>query len=79
MHKIQRPLLVRSHHRRAHKTHCGFMAYKPAPATTAAGGGGEVSSFWMSGAGLATDATGNLFFVTGNGIFDVDTGGRGYG
>jgi len=55
------------------------MAYKPAPATTAAGGGGEVSSFWMSGAGLATDATGNLFFVTGNGIFDVDTGGRGYG
>jgi hypothetical protein len=33
----------------------------------------------MSGDGLATDATGNLFFVSGNGIFDVDSGGRDYG
>jgi hypothetical protein len=30
----------------------------------------------MSGDGLATAATGNLFFVGGNGIFDVDSGGR---
>jgi hypothetical protein len=28
---------------------------------------------------LATDATGSLYFVTGNGRFDVDTGGRSYG
>ena len=33
----------------------------------------------MSGDGLATDPSGNLFFVTGNGTFDVNTGGVDYG
>ena len=33
----------------------------------------------MSGDGLATDSAGNIYFVTGNGLFDVDTGGHDYG
>ena len=42
-------------------------------------GGGQGAGVWQSGDGLATDATGNLHFVTGNGIFDVNTGGPDYG
>ena len=42
-------------------------------------GGGQGSGVWQSGDGLATDATGNIYFVTGNGIFDVNTGGIDYG
>jgi hypothetical protein len=48
------------------------LAYVTTPDSS---GGG----IWQSGDGLATDATGNLYFVTGNGPFDVDTGGRDYG
>ena len=37
------------------------------------------AGIWMSGDGVATDSSGNLFFVTGNGVFDVNTGGIDYG
>src|SRR5437763_14642692 len=42
-------------------------------------GGGQGSGVWQSGDGLATDANGDIYFVTGNGVFDVNTGGRDYG
>jgi hypothetical protein len=48
------------------------MAYN----TTPNGYGGAV---WQGGAGLATDATGNIYFTTGNGTFDVNTNGVDYG
>jgi hypothetical protein len=34
---------------------------------------------WMSGEGLAADGSGHLFFQTGNGEFDADTGGSDFG
>lgn len=37
------------------------------PPLSAAGG------VWMSGAGLATDSSGNVFFATGNGLFDTES------
>ncbi len=40
-------------------------------ATRNAEGGG----IWQSGDGLATDASGNIFFVTGDGTFDANGGG----
>ena len=33
----------------------------------------------MDGDGIATDSTGNLYFITGDGTFDVNTGGKDYG
>ena len=39
------------------------------------GGGG----IWQCGGGLATDSTGDLYFTTSNGDFDVNTGGIDYG
>jgi hypothetical protein len=36
-------------------------------------------SIWMSGGGLAADPSGNIYFITANGSFDVNTGGRDYG
>ena len=48
------------------------MAFNAAPNATQAG-------IWQSGGGLATDATGDLFFSTGNGAFDADGGGWDYG
>jgi hypothetical protein len=44
-------------------------------ATPNSNGGG----IWQGGGGLATDATGNIYFATGNGDFDVDTGGIDHG
>jgi nitrogen fixation protein FixH len=42
-------------------------------------GGGQGSGVWQSGDGIATDSTGNLYYVTGNGVFDVNSGGPDYG
>jgi hypothetical protein len=44
--------------------------------TTPNGGEGAV---WMSGGGLSVDANTNLYFETGNGSFDANTGGTDYG
>lgn len=37
------------------------------------------SAIWMSGAGLAGDGAGNVYFSTGDGLFDQDTGGGHFG
>jgi chitodextrinase len=56
------------------------MAYNTSPNDPGNMGiGGSGSGIWMSGDGLATDSAGNIYFVTGNGLFDVDSGGSDYG
>ncbi|MBZ5704505.1 MAG: pyrrolo-quinoline quinone [Acidobacteriia bacterium] len=40
---------------------------------------GSASGIWQSGAGLAGDAQGNVYFETSNGFFDVSNGGSVYG
>jgi hypothetical protein len=48
------------------------MAYD----TTPNGNGGGI---WQGGGGLATDATGDIYYVTSNGDFDANTGGVDFG
>lgn len=40
---------------------------------------GSRSGIWQNGAGLSADADGNIYVATGNGTFDVNTGGLDYG
>jgi hypothetical protein len=40
---------------------------------------GIATGIWQSGNGIVGDALGNIFFATGNGWFDVDSGGLDYG
>jgi fibronectin type 3 domain-containing protein len=39
----------------------------------------DSAGMWQANGGPAADAAGNIYFVTGNGLFDVNTGGRDYG
>ena len=39
----------------------------------------EENGVWQGGVGLAGDANGNIYFATGNGPMDANTGGREYG
>jgi hypothetical protein len=41
--------------------------------------GVEASAVWLSGAGLAGDGAGNIYASTGDGLFDVNSGGSHYG
>jgi hypothetical protein len=49
-----------------------LMAFNAAPS-----GGG--ASIWQSGCAPAADASGIIYFLTGNGAFDANTGGPDYG
>lgn len=48
-----------------------------APNVTLSGKG--LSGFWGSGGAVAADVNGDLYAVTADGVFDVDTGGSDYG
>ncbi len=52
------------------------LAQQGAFCTTPNGGGGGI---WQTDAGLAADANHNVYFATGNGTFDANTGGADYG
>jgi len=39
----------------------------------------DAGGIWQGGGGLATDATGNIYFATGDGTFTANTGGSDYG
>jgi hypothetical protein len=40
---------------------------------------GDEGGIWQSGDGLTADTLGNIFFMSGNGTFDANTGGQDYG
>ena len=40
---------------------------------------GENGGVWMDGDGVATDSTGSLYFISGDGDMDANTGGKDYG
>jgi hypothetical protein len=66
------------------KTENGWvMAYKAGSLQPAgvfdASPGVTASAVWMSGGGLAGDGVGNVYANTGDGLFDVNTGGSHYG
>ena len=48
------------------------FAFNSAPDATKAG-------IWMDGDGPATDSSGDIYFITGDGVFDADTGGDNFG
>ncbi len=50
-------------------------AYNSTPQNNSVGGAG----IWQTGNGLVADSSGNIYAVTSNGTFDVDTGGKDFG
>ncbi len=84
LHQLNRPglLLLNSTIYIGYASHCDFGPYhgwlfaydaatfarKSVYVTTPNGGSG---GFWMSGAGIAADASGNIFIASGNGDFDT--------
>ncbi len=58
----------------------GFNASTLAIAATFnANPNGSDSGIWMGGGAPAADSSGNLYFLTGNGTFDANSGGSDYG